>query len=406
MDIKNKLAKPSLAASLGGIAVLAMSTHAFAINPQPIEFAGLSFVPTLSVDESYDDNVWDAPSDTTNGTQSSWVTRITPAFILKAQDRQNVYQFGYKLTREEVHSSKDDSHTDHEVSALAHMEFNARNRLDLKATFQDLTQRRDAVNNFLNETGNESKSYNLGGKYGFGAKTSKGQVEVGLNRGWLRFDNNYDTGSLTRESERDVWDFDTTFYYRVAPKTRWLAEFQHHDFDYLDSNSILDGESQIYRVGITWDATAKTSGTLKIGQERKTFDDPGESTVTNPSWDASITWLPRTYSTFTLTTKSLIEEGSSTENHIETESTSLAWNHRWGVKFSTELKYTYENQDYIGDINDSREDKIQKVKVGLNYHFRRWADVGLHYEYYDDESNVDAAEYDRNVVGINLNLSL
>lgn len=402
MDIKNKLAKPSLA----GIAVLAMSTNAFAINPQPIEFAGMSFVPTLSIDESYDDNIWDAPSTNAMGTESSWVTRITPNFVLKAQDRKNVYQLGYKLTREEVHSSSDDSHTDHEVSALAHIEYDARNRLDLKATFQNLTERRDAVNNFFNESGNETESYNLGGKYSFGAITSKGQIDVGLNRGWLRYENNYDTGSLTRESERDIWDFDTTFYYRVAPKTRVLAEFQHHDFDYLESNSILDSESQIYRVGVTWDATAKTSGTIKVGQERKSFDAQGESTITNQSWDASITWLPRTYSTFTLTTKSLIEEGSSTENHIETDSTSLAWNHRWGVKFSSELKYTYENQDYKGNINNNREDEITKVKVGLDYHFRRWADIGVHYEYYDDESNVDAAEYDRNVVGINLKLSL
>ncbi|PHS73116.1 MAG: hypothetical protein COB22_02285 [Cycloclasticus sp.] len=386
--------------------VFVCSTASVAVDALPIDFAGMNFTPTLMLSESYDDNVWNAPTINANGERSSWVTKISPEFVLTAQDRLNVYQLSYRVTREEVHSSSGDSHTDHNAAVTAHLEFNARNRLDLKTSYEDVKARRDSENNIFRESGNESESYNVGGVYGYGANTAKGQIEIKANRGSLRYNNNVSTGSMTRESERDVTELGTTLYYRIAPKTRVLAEVQHRDYDYKSSTSLLDGDSTIYRLGVAWDATAKTSGAIRIGREKKEFDASGLSSVSNPSWDATITWQPRTYSAFTLSTSSLVEEGSATENHIKRESTKLSWDHRWNNRLSSNAYYSFTNQEYTGSTNDSREDDISNFSIGVNYQFRRWMDVGLQYQYLDNDSNDPASDYDKNIIGVMVTLSL
>jgi len=377
-----------------------------AVEPAPLLFGGMTLTPTLTVSEEYDDNIRNAPATNNNANISSWVTRIAPNFVLKAEDRLNVYQLSYNLMRENVTSSHIDSHTDHNAEAIVHLEFDVRNRLDLYANYNEAKARSDSTNNVNGETGNESTSTSAGARYGYGTDTSKGLLEFGSQYGQLRYDNNFDTGSVTRERERDVFDIDTTFLYRMTAKTQALAEVQYHDYDYLSSTSFLDGNSQVYRLGVKWDATAKTTGEFRVGIEKKEFDLSSRSSVNNPSWYLAVTWSPRTYSVVTLSSNSSIDEGSATENHIESTVSNITWDHAWSEYVSSNINYSYSSKEYFGDSNNGREDDINSINVGADYKLKRWLDVGVYYKFTDTKSNDPNSAFDRDLVGMTVNVSL
>ncbi|MBQ0799814.1 MAG: outer membrane beta-barrel protein [Porticoccaceae bacterium] len=392
------MANKKMAWVLVALTISVISHQALALEPDPNK---TGFIPSVTVGESYDDNVWRARS----GEVESWITTVAPSLVFRAKDGLNLYQFKYDLLHDEVHSSKDDSHTDHDAKVLARIEFTARHRLDFNLSYVDETQERDSSNRFFNETGDEISTFDGGFIYGFGAKSAKGQVDIGLNMGQRRYDNNRNSGSFNRQSEYDRKGGSGAFYYRVGAKTRVLAEVIYIDYDYKSSTSLLSGDSKIYRVGVEWNATAKTGGRISFGRENRDYDASSISSVSRPSWAASVRWQPKTYSTFTLSSEGLIWEGGGTETSTEVTATELTWDHEWTTRWNSHIGYKFENYDYQASFFNNREDDVDTVSLGLNYKMRRWLDVSLFYEYSETDSNNLFSEYDRNVLGMKIGMS-
>ncbi|ANG61177.1 hypothetical protein A8C75_01030 [Marinobacterium aestuarii] len=373
--------------------VAAVSGQALAIEPANFSLGGMTLTPVVKLSESYDDNFREVASP---DEESSWITTIEPSFVLAAQDRLNVYSLGYRFNSEIYHSSHDDDNTDHFLNADAHMEFNSRNRLDLAAAYSKQEDTGDTTSLVEND---KYHSYNVGGVYGFGAESATMQLELGANREWKRYDN---SGSLNQDKERDTDSLSATAYYRLASKTRALFEVVYNDYDYVTFDN-LDSDSMAYLLGLTWEATAKTTGTAKIGYESKDFDDASRKDPSGTVWQVGVSWQPRTYSTFTLNTRQSFNEGSVEENYIENTTTSLNWNHEWSSYVSTDVNYSHTEEDYDNALN--RKDETDSIALGLNYEMRRWLSVGLGYKYSERDSNVAKENFDRNLVQASLTMS-
>lgn len=397
------MSKQNVLFTLSAVATgIIFAGQASAIEPQPIDLGGVGLVPTLKISETYDDNIWEAADG--DEKPSSWVTMVEPSLTLAARDRLNTYQLNYRLNNSTYHSSQEDDHTDHFLRADSHMEFSARNRLDLNAGYSKQQDTRDSTNRDFDEVGNKYHSTNVGGLYGFGAETARMQLELGANQEWRKYDNNRDSGSLTREKDRDTLSLVTTGYYRVAPKTRLLAEIQYNDYNY--DTGTLDSEGFRYLAGATWDATAKTTGTVKVGFENKDFKDPAKNDPDNSTWEVGVTWSPLTYSRVLLNTRSRAEEGSSTEDFVDTSSYGISWEHDWTDRVTSNLGYTFTDKDYEGGSNDGRNDELDSYNLGVNYKMRRWLDLGVGYSFKDNSSNDADSAYDRNQVFFNATASL
>lgn len=378
-------------ALVAAVAVV-VSNQALAIEPAEIKLGPMALTPTLKFSEGYNDNV-----DEDANENSSWVTEVSPSFTLAAQDRLNVYSLTYSFDSEIYHSLHDDDNTDHHLTADAHLEFNSRNRLDLNAGYHDIEDTSDADS----ATGENDQYHtsNIGALYGFGAQSATMQLEFGANHQLKRYDN---SGSLNASKERDTDSFSGTAYYRLAPKTRALFEVRYNDYDYV-SNDPLDSNNLAYLGGVTWDATARTSGTIKLGYEEKDFDDGSKKDPDGTTWEVSVTWAPRTYSSFTLNTRAGIDEGGdSGEDYIDTTSTSLGWNHDWNSRVSSKVSYSYTEEEYQGI---DREDETSVFGLGVNYEVRRWMSVGVGYKYTDKDSTDASESYNQNLYQASLNLS-
>lgn len=240
----------------------------------------------------------------------------------------------------------------------------------------------------------------IGGVYRYGAEGAKGNLEV--EGSYL--DHTYDNlGNLNDGRERENLLLDTTFFYRVAPKTRAIVEVRLEDIDYKLATSDLDNTEVKYLAGVTWDATAKTSGSAKFGYHEKDYDRASRDDQDGASWEVSVRWSPLTYSTFDLTTSQEYEEASGTEDGIDTETYSVNWNHSWNDRFSTQAMLKRVDEDYIGI---TRQDETNTAMIGFNYELQRWLSANFAYTYTDKESNLADEGETKNLFMLTLQGSL
>lgn len=386
------LTKHALVIAIAG----SLCANAWAIEPQEIRLSdGVIFTPSLKVMEVYDDNF---RAISNKQKDSSWVTTIAPTFQLNADSAKSAYQLKYVASSDTFHSSSKDNNTDHHLTAEAGFEFNSRNRLLLDVGYHDVEETAAADQTIENDKFNTK---NIGGVYTFGAQSARTQVEFGANYEELRYTN---SNRLNTDKERDATALRSTVFYAVTPKTKVLLEGRHTDYDYV-SFSRRDSKNIGVLAGVTWDATAKTTGSFKIGREKKNFDQSIYSDQTTGMWEAGVIWEPLTYSTFTLNTRQGFDEGESGASLIKTHSTQLGWKHFWMERLYSETSYTRTDKKYQ-DI--SREDNLDSYGLSLTYQARRWLDLGVGYTYTDNSSNVkpDTESYTRNVFALTLNASL
>lgn len=393
-------------------ATVGISNTAFALDPQSIQVTdGVQFTPTLRLAERHDDNIY----ATKKNRKSSWITQLQPSFTLSLDQAKSAYQLQYSAERNIYHSSHSDDHTNHHLTGAAGFEFNSKNRLVLDAGYHKMEDTASDNDFYRNDKWNTK---NLGGVYTFGARTARTQVDLAANYEELRYDNNSRLNGerVNKDKERDTSRFGVTGYYQVAPKTKALLEARYADYDYK-SNKSRDSDNKALLAGVTWEATAKTTGTVKVGREKKSYDKSVYKDKSMNMWEAAVAWAPRTYSTFDFKLRRGFDEGDNyydyntddlnidehVSSSIKTTAYHVGWNHKWLDRLSTKMHYTRTDRKYQ---QTSRDDKINQYGIGVNYEMRRWLDVGLGYTHRDNDSNISSRDYKRNIYALTFNASL
>lgn len=381
-------------------ATASLGPTAWALDPANVPLSdGLAFTPTLKLGLSHDDNFRAVET----AEQSSMVSNVAPTFALGTDTGKTRLDLRYTASHEVYHSSRKDDNTDHLLGANADFRLDARHRLRLDANYRKMEETASADQKIENDKYN---SATFGAGYTYGADSATGQVRVGLTHDRLRYDNTTVSNGkrLNADKERDSSGLSGAFLYRVAPRTKALVEARVTQHDYV-SNPRLDSDNAALLVGAEWEATAFTTGSAKVGRERKDFDRADRDDASTGMWEVGITWAPLTYSTFSLNTRRGFDEGSDDADAIETQSWTLSWDHGWSDRLSSRLSYTRSDQDYDRPANP-RDDTLDSIGFGVTYKMRRWLDVGIGYKHTDNDSTQAGKSYQRNVIGVTLNASL
>ncbi|PTQ70647.1 outer membrane beta-barrel protein [Pseudomonas sp. GV071] len=380
-----------LALTLAAPTVLPAS--AWALEPQSVDVFGLQFTPTLGVKESYDDNFRELEHDK----QSSWITSIKPAFELLAEDRNSAYRLRYEANSEIYHDDSDASNTDHKVTLDSIMEFSASQRLKLQAQYRKTEDTGDTA---VEDENDKYHSTSVGGVYTLGSQSAANRLDLGATYEELRYDN---SGDINADEERDTTAVNAVWYHRLGGSTESLVELRHADYDYVLKDSPRNSKADAVLVGGTWEATAKTTGKVRVGYEKKDFDDSSRDDLNSPMWEIGVDWEPRTYSKVSLTTSRAFDEGDDGSDAIKNTSTMLAWSHEWTPRITSKVFYEFATRDYEGQ---DRSDDLSRSGVSLTYKPRRWLDVALGYTYKDNDSSAADESYTRNVYMISFTGSL
>jgi len=245
----------------------------------------------------------------------------------------------------------------------------------------------------------------FGGDYTYGSDTSDGRLRLaaeGVDHDFQNLD------EITHYRNRDAYSLRGTFFWRVGQRSELLLEARYIDTEYdradpRDSDGALDSEEVIYYAGVKWVATAKTTGSLRLGVFDRSYDSPQREDDDGFSWEAKIMYQLRTYSRFTLESSRYFSESNGFGDGVDTNRSVLSWDHNWDGRSSTVLSVSYGEEDYTAS---PREDERYGVEASYHYAMRRWLDLGLGYRYEDRESDLDTFNYERNEFFVEATLSL
>lgn len=376
-----------------------------AIEPAAINAGPVKIVPMITAQVGYDDNFF----STSSNEEEDTITVLSPSVQLVAESGLNAYRLTYQISQGMHQDHSADNYTDHNLSAQAHLEFSQRSVLDLHAAYNKGHEARgtglSASGGIANSIDSplEYDTQTVGFSYMYGAKEATGRIKVygeHLDREYQNF------RSITEGRDDTEVTLGTVFYYKIMPKTSLLFEARNKDINYdVDPASSLDSNTWKYFVGATWEGTAKTTGTVKVGVSDKDFDSASRKDFTSSSWEASVRWAPRTYSVVDISTSRSAAESTGNGNLIDTKAYNVNWNHAWSDIVNTDLGLGFSSETYEGAV-DGREDDTTSLNMGLNYDMRRWLTFGLNYKYSDVDSNLANTDYSKNLVMLTVNASL
>jgi len=376
-------------------------SSASAAEPAGVKLGGAMLYPALNYSLQHDDNITSAETNRIK----SWISVINPGLLLEAKSGANVYGLTYDLVRGQYHSSKNDNYTDHLISLMAHVEPSSRLYSDINIYHNRTHDPRGSTFSGTAAAAAQvapDKWHETSGDLliGIGSMQSMMRVELMGSYGNKRYDTNR---AVTASRDLNTFTGGGTFFFQVKPKTSLLLEAKYKRFDYLLKLPDLDSNDQYYYAGITWEATAKTTGTIKLGAQRKNFKDTAKSDFSGFGWEANIDWEPLSYSTVSLGTSSLPNETDGTGSYIKSRDVNMQWNHEWSSRVSHDLHGSYTRNTYVGA---TRRDTLTAVGLMLNYELQRWLTAGAGYDYSRRTSNAANSSYKRNVFIVNLSAAL
>lgn len=343
-------------------------------------------LPYLGLAAGYDDNLFLS----NRNEKSSTLYVMSPGFKIDARNPNSVIQLGYQAQIGRYGQSKDDDYVDQTARAQFDLALDRRNFLRLGLDHLRNHDPRGSTDRPIAGTPDRYRLTNPYVTYAFGAPGAAGRVEVYYNYADKKYLTNRET---TAGGDRNTEEFGGAFYVRVMPRTYAMAEARETRIGYRLPSSPFDAHERRIYGGISWEATAATTGTVKVGSLKRRFDsDLPEFSGT--SWEAIVTWAPRTYSKFDFYTARQTNESTGLGNFILSSIAGASWNHAWTSVISTGVDYRYQKDEYQGF---DRSDKTNSLGLKVGYRFRRWLTLGAEYSHTQRDSNVPTFEYDKNL---------
>lgn len=359
---------------------------------------GLWLYPSVNAKLGYDDNVRATQTDTIGSSQFT----LLPKLRAEAKTGATTYNLTYSGEYTGYGNSSEDNFNNHDLQATGAHTLDVRHRLNWSLGFQDRVDPRSEPGNTSPEP-DQWRGTSATALYRFGAEGAQGRVEVeyGFNR--KRYQNNPATAA---SSDTDGNRLVGRFFWRVMPKTYLVTEAAFGRNDYRSGNGSAtdnDNTDQRLLIGATWEATAKTSGTIKLGHQKKRFDGSGRTGASGFTYDAAVDWSPLSYSTLSFTAGRSADDSTSSGDYQKTQRLGVNWSHQWSSQWSSRVNLSQTSNKFV---NDTREDDTLSSGLGLSYQFRRNIQLGLDYTHTRRDSTSVGADYKRNSVLFSVNAGL
>lgn len=358
--------------------------------------SGIYLYPTLLVGLGYNDNVRATSANTT----SSSLINITPQLIAEFKHKGDRYTALATVNSINYASSSDDSTINSQFTLAGDNFFSARTRAAWAIGQVHGTDARGANNRPISAEPDRWTSTNLDGRFVYGAPEAQGRLELDLGNQNKTYDNNRVN---TAVADVTVGSYAGRLFYRVGTRSLVLGEVRNAKNNYASSLSTDSNTERRYYVGLTWDATAATTGIIKVGKMTKDFDLAGRDGFSGESWEASIRWMPLTYSVFDLQTSRSAGDATGVGNYSLLTNTNLTWNHKWSQSLTSRAALGVLKTDYAGT---TRSDSATNYGLTVDYSVLRWLKVGVDWSMTDNTSNAPNAAYKRNITMFTLNASL
>jgi len=357
---------------------------------------GLTFYPKSNFSIGKDTNLFLANSGARSSTFYLW----NPAFILEAKSQSSIYKIDYDAKLNRYDKSSADDYTDQALKGTAEYVFDRSTGLRLGAEYNSLHDPRGSTDTAISASPDQYYLAGPTGLFAYGANDAFGRFELQGGLINKRYTNNR---ANTAINDRDTGSIATRFFVRVAPKTSILFEARNDRFDYVSNLSLQDSKERRYFVGVTWEATAATTGTIKIGRLKKDFDSGLRQDSSTGSWEANVQWKPMSYSTFDFATSKSTAEATGLGDFILTKRYALGWTHGWTSRVTSAATFSHTQDDFV---STNRSDKTNSLGFKLSYKLSSVWNLAGEINHTKRDSSISQFQYDRNLYQLTLGAAL
>ena len=372
--------------------------------PGNIHIGPLKVHPSITVKEEYTDNIFQEA----RGESGSAITTVSPGITLQLPIRRHFLQVDYHadlIEAAKFHRQYDTDH--HFVDVMLNLDFNRLgfligNNWTRNSTIPDYKD--DIRNNYYQNRFFFDTTYKLPGRY---------KIRGFYSNTFRDFDTFRKPGQFDPELDNYVEnDVGINLFYRFLPLTSVLFEYGFTHRNNTDKGfPSTDSDAQRFWLGLSWEATAKITGTIKGGYVTRDYDGPSDD------WDGfgmegdlEYKISPYYFLRFkgfrkVLETSVTREEGWYGTYYISSGG-SLSLNHIFTYKLSAFAEVSYFNDDYreSGLIGKKRNDDRIGFGFGIDYQIQDWLGCRLYYNYLDNDSNIDVEDYRENLIGGSISL--
>jgi len=405
MKIQNLLVNVGLILAAIGMPALAAGLESQAAD---VKLGLFALTPSVGAEVKHDDNIY-----TTNSSEvSSWITAETISVNAVAEPSRHRIEFEYAGEFGQYSENSDDNFSDHTFTANGSFAIGRRVHFDVggfldmghQARGSGLSAGRSPDFGALLNEPDEFDSQGLRSTLTIGNEDSRGRLKIQLGIRDIEFTNNRER---TRIFSRDRSYSDVAYYHRILPRTSFVIDARLTDIEYEEERALgheRDSQEERYRVGLTWKATAKTSGSMRVGYLDKEFDDGDLSGFSGISWELNVRWSPRTYSHIDVNTSREPDEPTDgLTEFVDRKSYGIGWTHAWSDRLETSISAEFRNDEFQGSPRD--EDYVDYA-LQVSYRIWRWLTLELRGEVADLTSPLDRFEYAANRFSIGAKLTL
>jgi len=350
--------------------------------------------PSLSVKEIYSDNIFSTPDNT----EHDFIMVLTPGIYLQLPVRDHTFSIAANTTLTRYAEFSSENTNDYFVNGTANFMFGSRINLKASDTFIKGHEPRGSsssgiIEKFDNNTAAASLTYLL-------AEVSKVQVD------YSRTDWDFKTSTFRSRSEDLISAY---LYYRLMPKTSAFIQYNFKNVRFDDNTIGLDNKMQSGLLGLSWDITGKSKGSIAAGYLRKDFDVSSKGSLKTWTASADITHNFSDYTSLRLLGKRDVNESSllGTRYYVTTGLYGEV-THRFLQRLAVVAKASYGQDKYTDIIpgdTQLRKDNTLTAGMGLRYIMRRWLEFVLEYNYRNKDSNIDIYSAKENTISLMMNAS-
>ena len=367
--------------------------------PGVINAGGFEITPTLGLSAGTNDNVG-LSSGAVPKTSSSF-TILRPSVAVDMPTNGQVYSANYSGAYANYTSSSQDNYNDQNFGLAAKNDWTSRVNSLVNVDYKNGHDGRNAM-----PTGDISKElwHTTGVKAmaHYGADGAQGQFELTAGQLSKRYDTNL--SGFTQILNYDATPVTGAFFYKVAPATHMIFQAGTTNYSYQNAAAkIYDSKEQQYMVGVKWEATAKTTGNIRVGTVSKSFSS-GFPTVSSPVWNAAVAWSPRTYSVVNFALSQAAAEAYGVGSSMISRDSIVNWTHEWSSYVKSMLSYD-DGLDTF-QFPSGMVFKRQTYEAKLSYAVNRRLNAGVDFQNWKRSANVAAFNYTQSIAMIVLDGSL
>jgi hypothetical protein len=347
-----------------------------------IHFSKLEIHPYLSLEDIFSDNVYSTHTDQ----KRDQVAVITPGIQLQFPFGNQLFEADYHAVLRRYDTYKGDDTDDRHARGSLDLEFGRRFDLRLTGKFdKDHEPRSSSATGFIEvyrtNEGAAAATYQLAGR-------SKVQIE------YRQVSYNFMTSNFR---DRDETVLSGLVYYRFLPKTSAFIEYDHKNVDFVPDTTQLDNTMDYTLIGVTWEATAKSRGTIRAGKVTKDFVEASGSDFNLWVFFVDLNHQFAQHTSLLLKAKRDVNETNLLgTSYFITTGLSGELRQEFGYRLAGLARMSYGKDDFSNAVLPEtavRSDKTIVEGAGLRYSVREWFILGADYNYQSRNSNIDINDY-------------